>query len=100
MSKRNIIIFSIAYLLTNSLIFWLNFTGIFEFQGSINMLLGMMCANILGTESYLIGSIVYLPLSTLIFYGLAQVAFRKFEIVILLLLVLVITLPLLNFNGL
>ncbi|AXP82934.1 hypothetical protein CJ739_3875 [Mariniflexile rhizosphaerae] len=99
MTKKNIRILAILYLLINSISFLLSFNGVIGQYGSFNILFSLLFANIV-RNNYLFSSLIYLAVTTLITYGLAESARRKIEIVILVVLLLGISIPYLDLNGL
>ncbi len=63
------------------------------------MLLSMFFAGIFGVKINLFMSFLYLVINTIVFCGLTDAAKKKHQIVIVLIVGIVITLPILNANG-
>ena len=99
MPSKNAIIFTVIYLIINSVIFCMSFNNQLSTYWSFNIILSLLFSGIFGAKINLYISLFYLALSTVIFYGLANAAKRKFEIAILLILGIAITIPILNANG-
>lgn len=100
MTKKNVRLLTILYLIINSLSFLLSFNGGIGQYGSFNILFSLLVGNIVRTDNYLFSSLIYLAVTTLIVYGLAESAIRKIEIGILLILLIGISIPYLDLNGL
>ncbi|MFD2917140.1 hypothetical protein [Psychroserpens luteus] len=100
MIKKRVIIITIIYLLINSATFWMIRNGHLPIHGSFNVLLSLMFSKIFGIENFLIGSLIYLTGTTIVIYGLSESAKKKYEIVLLIILVFGISIPFLNLNGL
>lgn len=98
--NKKVIIITIIYLLINSVTFWLIGNGQLPINGSFNILLALMLGKITGIENFLIISLIYLIVTSIVVYGLSETAKRKYEIIILLILVIGISFPFLNLNGL
>jgi hypothetical protein len=100
MFKKKVIIITIIYLIINAVTFWLIGNGKLPVHGSINVLLSLMISNITGIENFLIMSLIYITGTSIVIYGLSESAKRKYEIIILLVLIIGISFPFLNLNGL
>lgn len=74
--------------------------GHLPIHGSFNVLLSLVFSNVCGIENFLIGSLIYLTGTTIVIYGLSESAKKKYEIIILMILIFGISIPYLNLNGL
>ena len=99
MPRKNAIIFSVIYLIINSVIFYLSFNNYLSTSWSFNIVLSVFFTGILGMKINLFTSLIYLVLSTIVFCGLADSAKRNYQMVIVLIVAIGITLPILNANG-
>ncbi|MDY8134470.1 hypothetical protein [Aquimarina sp. 2201CG5-10] len=77
MNRKNTILFTAIYLLINSTVIWMTFNGHLPTHGSINILFSLLFSGILGINNDLVGSLIYLILTTVLFYGISQSAVRK-----------------------
>ena len=60
----------------------------------------LILSKIVGLESNLFGPILYLFLNSIIFYGVADSAIKKYQIAIVIIVGIGISIPFLNANGL
>lgn len=95
---KNLIV--IFYVLLNTVVFWMIGYDYLQTYGSFNVLFSLMLSNILNIDSFLFGCIAYLLVSIFLIYGLNSIAKRKYEIAILISIILLMSIPFLNLNGL
>jgi len=100
MSKLNVLIFTISYFVLNAVVFYLVENDILRLYGSYNVFLSKVTSEGKYIDSYTIGAISYLMISSLIFYILACYAVKKYEVIILVLIACVVSIPYINFSGL
>lgn len=100
MSKRNVLIFTVSYFILNAVVFYLVDNDTLRMYGSYNVFLSKIMSIGRYTDSYIIESIGYLTLSSLVFYILACYAAKKYEVILLSLIACVVSIPYINFSGL
>ena len=100
MIKKTKVIFSIFFLVLNSIVFLIIRLGYLPLNGSINLMLSLYFSNMFDPNNYLFGSIIYITLTTLLIYGLASTAHKTFEKIILTIIILFTSIPFINLSGL
>ena len=100
MPRKNVIILSIIYFVINAVVFWMALNNYSSNYVSLNVLLALLFSGIFGIKNYLIAALFYLPINTLIFCGVANSAIKKYQMVIVLIVGVGISIPILNANGL
>jgi len=100
MSKVQLISWMFFYLASNFAVYWLVDNRYLGSYASINVIFSFMFSEMIFVENFLLSSFIYLMLSSILFCIVAQFAVKVYEVIILLILVLSISVPFLNFNGL
>ena len=60
----------------------------------------LLFSGIFGIKNYSLGALFYLPINGIIFCGVANSAVKKYQMAIVLIVGIAISLPILNANGL
>ncbi|MDO6493081.1 hypothetical protein [Cellulophaga sp. 3_MG-2023] len=100
MPRKSVIILSIIYLAINAVVFWMEFNNHLSNYVSINTLLALLFSGIFGIKNYLLASLFYLPINAVIFCGAANSTIKKYQMIIVLIVGIGISIPILNANGL
>lgn len=66
---------------------------------SANVLLGLLLGKAIGVSNHAISALIYIPLITSIFYLIMKLFKNKYLVIVFLIVAALLTLPILNANG-
>jgi hypothetical protein len=94
--------YTIVFLILNILSFTLSKMGLTNNYLSFNNLISSILGNLINVNNYILSSFIFISIITIAFYGLLNLFNIRKKIILFILIIigLLISLPLLNANGL